>query len=99
MSASGQRPGYDALVNASKDSGARLARAARAMFDQGKKAYYGVGGLMRPTALADEQDGSPTGFILVALDNAHVARPQSGWGQLVYEQEASSVLKRYDEVR
>jgi len=38
----GGRPAYDALVAASKDSGARLARAARAMFDQGKKAYYGV---------------------------------------------------------
>lgn len=36
------RPGYNDLQAASKDSGARLARAARAMFDQGKKAYYGV---------------------------------------------------------
>lgn len=39
---SGGRPGYDTLVAASRDGGSRLARAARAMFDQGKKAYYGV---------------------------------------------------------
>jgi hypothetical protein len=39
------RPGYNDLQAASKDSGARLARAARAMFDQGKKAYYGVSGV------------------------------------------------------
>lgn len=38
----GGRPSYDVLTAASKDNGARLARAARAMFDQGKKAYYGV---------------------------------------------------------
>jgi hypothetical protein len=68
------------------------------MFDQGKKAYYGVGRANNSLTIAHEQDGSPTGFVLIALDNAHVARPLSGWGQLVYEQEASSVLKRYDEV-
>jgi hypothetical protein len=36
--------------------------------------------------------------VAIAMDNAHVARPQSGWGQLVFEQEAASTLKRYDEV-
>ena len=35
-------PGYNELQQASKESGSRLARAARGMFDQGKKAYYGV---------------------------------------------------------
>lgn len=55
------------------------------MFDQGKKAYYG--------------DGSPAGFVLVAMEGAHLARPQQAWGQVVFEQEASSVLKRADEPR
>lgn len=44
------------------------------------------------------QDGSPAGFVLVAMEGAHLARPQQAWGQVVYEQEASSVLKRADEV-
>ena len=47
-STSGGRPAHDALVAASRDSGAKLARAARAMFDQGKKAYYGVSTHIRP---------------------------------------------------
>lgn len=44
------------------------------------------------------QDGSPAGFVLTAMDGAHVPRPEQSWGQVVYEQEAASVLKRYDEV-
>ena len=32
------------------------------------------------------------------MDNAHVNRPQAGLGQSVYEQEAASVVRRYDEV-
>jgi hypothetical protein len=46
------RPGYDALVSASQESGSRLARAAKAMFDQGKKAYYGVSGHEDPLNLS-----------------------------------------------
>lgn len=47
---------------------------------------------------ADRQDGSPAGFVLFAIDHAQMPRPQNSWGQLVFEQEAGSVLKRYDEV-
>jgi hypothetical protein len=32
------------------------------------------------------------------MDNAQLPRPQQTWGQVVFEQESSSVLKRYDEV-
>lgn len=32
------------------------------------------------------------------MDSAGLPRPQQSWGQVVYEQEAGSVLKRYDEV-
>lgn len=38
------------------------------------------------------------GFVLTAHDQAHLTRPEQGWGQVVFEQEAGSVLKRYDEV-
>lgn len=78
------RPGYAELQQASQEHGSRMARAARAMFDQGKKGNYG--------------DGSPVGFVLTTMDNAHVARPQQAWGLVIYEQEGPSVLKRYDEV-
>jgi hypothetical protein len=44
------------------------------------------------------KDGSPAGFVLTALDNAHLPRPQESWGYIILEQEASSVLKRSDEV-
>ncbi|ORY25641.1 hypothetical protein BCR39DRAFT_543513 [Naematelia encephala] len=79
------RPGYDQLVAASRDGGARLARAAKAMFDQGKRGHFG--------------DGSSAGFVMVAIDQAQLARPTQEWGQVVFEQEGSSVMKRYDEPR
>ncbi|GFZ45131.1 hypothetical protein JCM24511_02857 [Saitozyma sp. JCM 24511] len=79
------RPGFNELQAASRDAGVRLARAARGMFDQGKKAYYG--------------DGSPAGFVLLAMENAQLPRPQQAWGLVVFEQEAASVLKRHDEPR
>jgi hypothetical protein len=43
------RPGFNELQGASRDAGARLARAAKGMFDQGRKAYFGVsrGGVNR----------------------------------------------------
>lgn len=78
------RPSFNELQQASKDHGSRLIRAARAMFDQGKKANFG--------------DGSAVGFVLVAIDQAHIPRPQQSWGQLVYEQDGASVMRRYDEV-
>ncbi|ORX37347.1 hypothetical protein BD324DRAFT_625771 [Kockovaella imperatae] len=78
------RPGFDQLQAASRDTGARLAKSAEGVFKQGKKGYYG--------------DGSPAGFIGVAMDGAQIPRGQN-WGQVVYEQEAGSILKRYDEPR
>jgi hypothetical protein len=36
------RPGFTELQAASKDSGARLLRAARGMFEKGRKGHYGV---------------------------------------------------------
>ncbi|WVR06418.1 hypothetical protein IAU60_003449 [Kwoniella sp. DSM 27419] len=80
-----QRPGFDALKEASATHGAQLVRAAQGMFGQGKKAYFG--------------DGSPAGFVLVAMDNARIPRPASEWGQVVFEQEAGSILRRYDDPR
>jgi hypothetical protein len=44
------------------------------------------------------QDGSPAGFVLLAMENAQLPRPQQSWGLVVFEQEAASVLKRHDEV-
>jgi hypothetical protein len=44
------------------------------------------------------QDGSPAGFVLLAMENAQLPRPQQAWGLVVFEQEAASVLKRHDEV-
>lgn len=43
--AAGGRPDFKTLQLASQDAGARLARAAKAIFDQGKKGNYGVGHL------------------------------------------------------
>ncbi|WVF68909.1 hypothetical protein IAT40_003682 [Kwoniella sp. CBS 6097] len=79
------RPGFDQLKEASATAGAGLARAAQGMFAQGKKAYFG--------------DGSPAGFVFVAMDHAHISRPQQGWGQIIFEQEGGSILRRYDEPR
>lgn len=45
------------------------------------------------------QDGSPAGFVMVVYEQAHLPRPEQSWGQVIYEQEAGSVLKKYDEVR
>ncbi|WVQ96424.1 hypothetical protein IAU59_003529 [Kwoniella sp. CBS 9459] len=79
------RPGFDQLKEASSTAGVGLARAAQGMFAQGKKAYFG--------------EGSPAGFVLVAMDHAHIPRPQQGWGQIIFEQEGGSILRRYDEPR
>lgn len=78
------------------------------MFDQGKKAYYGVSddvssrsGLSESSVIRADllvQDGSPAGFVLLAMENAQLPRPQQAWGLVVFEQEAASVLKRHDEV-
>ncbi|KAK8858659.1 hypothetical protein IAR55_002888 [Kwoniella newhampshirensis] len=83
----GRRPGYDQLKEAAATSGAQLARAAQGIFAQGRKAYYG--------------DGSAAGFVLVSIDQAHLPRPagEGEWGQVVFEQENASILKRYDEPR
>lgn len=33
------------------------------------------------------------------MDNARVSRPsEDTWGQVIFEQEAGSILRRYDEV-
>lgn len=47
---------------------------------------------------ADEQDGSPRGFVLTVYEQAHLPRPEQSWGQVVYEQEGGSVLKKQDDV-
>jgi len=85
LSSSQNRPGFNQLQHASQEFGSKLFRAAKAMFEQGRKAYLG--------------DGSPAGFVLVAMDNAHLPRPQQMWGYVVFEQEGGSVLKRLDEPR
>ena len=78
------------------------------MFEQGKKGYYGVSTPHEDcawTAVVEDkvtlilvQDGSPAGFVAIVMDSAKVSRPQNGWGQVVYEQEGASTLKKYDEV-
>lgn len=83
------RPGFHELQTASAHHGVTLLRAAKGVFEQGKRGYYG--------------DGSPAGFLRVAFDQARIPLPESVaagvWGVVVYEQEASSVLKRLDEPR
>ena len=78
------RPAYNELQAASASHGSLLLRSAKGIFDQGKRGYYG--------------DGSPAGFVRIALDQAHMSA-QDPWGQVVYEQEGLSVLKRLDEPR
>ncbi|ODO05204.1 hypothetical protein L198_01893 [Cryptococcus wingfieldii CBS 7118] len=80
----GTRPGYDQLREASANFGAGLVRSAHAIFQQGKRGQYG--------------DGSSTGFVLLAMQNAGIT-PAEGWGQVIFEQEAGSILRRYDEPR
>ncbi|RXK36785.1 hypothetical protein M231_05946 [Tremella mesenterica] len=79
------RPGYAELQEASKTFGGRLAGAARGLFEQGRRGNYG--------------DGSPAGFVLLAMERAGLAPPLQQWGLVIYEQEVSSVLRRYDEPR
>ncbi|WWD04959.1 hypothetical protein V865_003030 [Kwoniella europaea PYCC6329] len=85
--AQGGRPGFDQLKEASQRYGAQLARSAHSIFSQGKKAQVG--------------DGSPAGFVLFAIDSAQLPRPdtEKGWGQVVFEQEGGSILRRYDDPR
>ncbi|OCF54822.1 hypothetical protein L486_07477 [Kwoniella mangroviensis CBS 10435] len=85
--AQGGRPGFDQLKEASQRYGAQLARSAHNIFSQGKKAQVG--------------DGSPAGFVLFAMDSAQLPRPdtEKGWGQVVFEQEGGSILRRYDDPR
>ncbi|WVQ65693.1 uncharacterized protein L199_003871 [Kwoniella botswanensis] len=85
--AQGGRPGFDQLKEASQRYGAQLARSAHNIFCQGKKAQVG--------------DGSPAGFVLFAMDSAQLPRPdtEKGWGQVVFEQEGGSILRRYDDPR
>jgi len=80
-------PGYAELQAASANYGASLLRSAKGIFDQGKRGYYG--------------DGSPLGFMRVVFDQARLPIPEPGaeWGQVIFEQDASSVLKRLDEPR
>ncbi|WRT67866.1 uncharacterized protein IL334_004840 [Kwoniella shivajii] len=79
----GNRPGFDQLKEASATHGAQLARSAQGIFNQGRKAYVG--------------DGSPIGFVYVAMDNAKLPRPIPGQlGQVIFEQEGGSIMKRYD---
>ncbi|TYJ58565.1 hypothetical protein B9479_000775 [Cryptococcus floricola] len=80
----GTRPGYDQLREASANFGAGLVRSAHAIFQQGKRGQYG--------------DGSSTGFVLLAMQNAGIT-PAEGWGQVIFEQEGGSILRRYDEPR
>lgn len=95
----GTRPAFNALQDASREIGARLASSARSMFSQGKRGNYGVCRLTpRDCQLLIMQDGSPAGFVIAAIDAAQLPRPQGMWGQVVFEQEAASILKRYDEV-
>lgn len=47
QSFSQSRPGYNELQEAANTHGARLARAARGMFEQGKRAHLGVGSVLR----------------------------------------------------
>ncbi|WVW84772.1 hypothetical protein I302_106807 [Kwoniella bestiolae CBS 10118] len=83
----GGRPGFDQLKEASQTYGAQLARSAHNIFAQGKRAQVG--------------DGSPAGFVFFAMDNAQLPRPnlEKGWGQVVFEQEGGSILRRYDDPR
>ncbi|WWC70854.1 uncharacterized protein I206_104806 [Kwoniella pini CBS 10737] len=81
----GGRPGFDQLKEASATYGAQLARSAHQIFSGGRKAQVG--------------DGSPAGFVLLAMDQAQLPRPSQGWGQVVFEQEAGSILRRYDDPR
>ncbi|WVQ73144.1 hypothetical protein IAR50_002708 [Cryptococcus sp. DSM 104548] len=80
----GTRPGYDQLREASANNGAGLIRSAHAIFQQGKRGQYG--------------DGSSTGFVMLAMQNAGMT-PTEGWGQVIFEQEGGSILRRYDEPR
>ncbi|ODO10042.1 hypothetical protein I350_02267 [Cryptococcus amylolentus CBS 6273] len=80
----GTRPGYDQLREASANVGAGLVRSAHAIFQQGKRGQYG--------------DGSSTGFVLLAMQNVGIT-PAEGWGQVIFEQEGGSILRRYDEPR
>nr|ODN99813.1 hypothetical protein L204_02253 [Cryptococcus depauperatus CBS 7855] len=81
----GTRPGYDQLRGASANYGAAISRAAQGIFSQGKKGNYG--------------DGSPENFVVTALVNARIDRPSEGWGQVIFEQEAGSIIRKYDEPR
>lgn len=78
------RPGFNDLQQAAASHGIALHRAARGVFDQGKRGYYG--------------DGSPAAFVRVVFDQARLPAPE-GWGVPVYEQEAHKVLKRLDDPR
>lgn len=82
---SANRPGYNDLQAASASHGSVLMRAAKGMFDQGKRGNYG--------------DGSSPGFVRVAFEHAGLPLPAGEWGIAVYEQEASSVLKKLDDPR
>lgn len=84
VSSQQSRPGFSDLQQASTTSGAQLVRAAKGVFDQGKRGYYG--------------DGSPVGFVRVAFDQARLPLGKE-WGVAVYEQEAGSRLKSFDEPR
>lgn len=79
------RPGYNELQSASASYGSVLLRAAKGMFEHGKRGFYG--------------DGSSTGFVRVAFEQAGLPFPAGEWGLAVYEQEASSVLKKLDDPR
>ncbi|KAI9634950.1 uncharacterized protein MKK02DRAFT_37826 [Dioszegia hungarica] len=81
----GNRPGFNELQAASQDAGARVLRAAQGLFGQGKRGYMG--------------DGSPAGFVMVVYEQAKLPRPEQSWGQVVFEQEGGSVMKKYDEPR
>jgi hypothetical protein len=97
-SVSQSRPGFDQLQEASKVHGTQLIRAAKAMFSQGKNGYLGVSPPLLLCMVLIVQDGSPAGFVLTAMDNAHLPKPQGQWGYIILEQEGTSVLKRSDEV-
>lgn len=79
------RPGYNELQAASASHGSVLMRAAKGMFDQGKRGNYG--------------DGSSPGFVRVAFERAGLPLPAGEWGLAIYEQEASSVMKKLDDPR
>lgn len=100
-SVSAARPGFNELQMASQQYGAGLYRVAQDLFKQGKKGTYGVSpGSMQgeDRKLTRGQDGSPTGFVSLAMQQAGLPPPQQSLGQLVFEQEGGSVLKRLDEV-